>query len=200
MALLLKRRATESCFAKLKKQHGFSLKGAYAYGKPHHWAMSRTPATLHPGRGKSQLESCSNQREDRAKSEKRQFNHKPGLTHRSCPREFSRSDTIHLRLPDGRPFLFWVLVLVGACQSGTVWAGLCLIHHHQGFSQCNCTIITKGQRPVGSRCIKKKGVTRLFFYLSVWQMNFITMEGSLPPPTPSSAGTVHRWLRNRWPL
>ena len=26
--------------------------------------------------------------------------------------------------------LFWVLVLVGACQSGTVWAGLCLIHHH----------------------------------------------------------------------
>ena len=40
------------------------------------------------------------------------------------------SDTLHLRLPDGRPILFWVLVLVGACQSGTVWAGLCLIHHH----------------------------------------------------------------------
>ena len=38
--------------------------------------------------------------------------------------------TLHLRLPDGRPVLFWVLVLVGACQSGTVWAGLCLIHHH----------------------------------------------------------------------
>ena len=38
--------------------------------------------------------------------------------------------TLHLRLPDGRPILFWVLVLVGACQSGTVWAGLCLIHHH----------------------------------------------------------------------
>ena len=36
-----------------------------------------------------------------------------------------------LRLPDGRPILLWVLVLVGACQSGTVWAGLCLIHHHQ---------------------------------------------------------------------
>ena len=29
------------------------------------------------------------------------------------------------RLPDGRPVLFWVLVLVGAFQSGTVWAGLC---------------------------------------------------------------------------
>ena len=42
-----------------------------------------------------------------------------------------RGDTLHLRLPDGRPILFWVLVLVGACQSGTVWAGLCLIHHHQ---------------------------------------------------------------------
>ena len=27
----------------------------------------------------------------------------------------------------GRPILFWVLVLVGACQSGTMWAGLCLI-------------------------------------------------------------------------
>ena len=40
--------------------------------------------------------------------------------------------TLHLRLPDGRPILFWVLVLVGACQSGTVWAGLCLIHHHHG--------------------------------------------------------------------
>ena len=38
--------------------------------------------------------------------------------------------TLHLRLPDGRPVLFWVLVLVGACQSGTVWAGLCPIHHH----------------------------------------------------------------------
>ena len=37
---------------------------------------------------------------------------------------------LHLRPPDGRPVLFWVLVLVGACQSGTVWAGLCLIHHH----------------------------------------------------------------------
>ena len=40
------------------------------------------------------------------------------------------TDTLHLRLPGGRPVLFWVLVLVGACQSGTVWAGLCLIHHH----------------------------------------------------------------------
>ena len=39
-------------------------------------------------------------------------------------------NTLHLRLPDGRPILFWVLVLVGACQSGTVWAGLCLTHHH----------------------------------------------------------------------
>ena len=38
--------------------------------------------------------------------------------------------TFHLRLPDGRPILLCVLVLVGACQSGTVWAGLCLIHHH----------------------------------------------------------------------
>ena len=42
--------------------------------------------------------------------------------------------TLHLRLPDGRPILFWVLVLVGACQSGTVWAGLCLIHHHHQSS------------------------------------------------------------------
>jgi len=32
--------------------------------------------------------------------------------------------TLHLRLPDGRPIFFWVLVLVGACQSGTVRAGL----------------------------------------------------------------------------
>ena len=32
----------------------------------------------------------------------------------------------------GRPISFWVLVLVGACQSGTVWAGSCLIHHHHG--------------------------------------------------------------------
>ena len=44
-------------------------------------------------------------------------------------------NTLHLRLPDGRPIIFWVLVLVGACQSGTVWAGLCLTHHHHfGFS------------------------------------------------------------------
>ena len=42
--------------------------------------------------------------------------------------------TLHLRLPDGRPIRFWVLVLVGACQSGTVLAGLCLTHHqHHKF-------------------------------------------------------------------
>ena len=40
-------------------------------------------------------------------------------------------------LTDGRPVLFWVLVLMGACQSGTVWSGLCLIHHHQRVSGQN---------------------------------------------------------------
>ena len=40
---------------------------------------------------------------------------------------------LYLRLPDGRPILFWVLVLVGACKSGTVWAGSCLIHHDHAF-------------------------------------------------------------------
>ena len=40
-------------------------------------------------------------------------------------------------LMHGRPILFWVLVLVRACQSGTaVWAGVCLTpcltHHHHG--------------------------------------------------------------------
>ena len=40
-------------------------------------------------------------------------------------------NTPHLRLPGGRPIFFRVLVLVGACKSGTVWAGLCLTHHHQ---------------------------------------------------------------------
>ena len=54
----------------------------------------------------------------------------PQKPHGSSPPHDS-TDTLHLRLPDGRPILFWVLVLVGACQSGTVWAGLCLIHHHQ---------------------------------------------------------------------
>ena len=39
--------------------------------------------------------------------------------------------TLHLRIPDGRPIRFRVLVLVGACRSGTVWAGLCSTHHHQ---------------------------------------------------------------------
>ena len=38
---------------------------------------------------------------------------------------------------DGRPVLFWVLVLVGACQSGTVRAGLCLIHHHHDDDKLN---------------------------------------------------------------
>ena len=55
------------------------------------------------------------------------------MNHRKAPpSEFG--DTLHLRLPDGRPILFWVLVLVGACQSGTAWAGLCLIHHHHRLS------------------------------------------------------------------
>ena len=49
--------------------------------------------------------------------------------------------TLRLRLPDGRPILFWVLVLVGACQSGTVWAGLCLIHHHQGTARAGGSIV-----------------------------------------------------------
>ena len=44
---------------------------------------------------------------------------KPGRTPSTCD-----------SLMAGR-FPFGVLVLVGACQSGTVRAGLCLIHHHQ---------------------------------------------------------------------
>ena len=40
------------------------------------------------------------------------------------------SYTLHLRLPDGRPVLFCVLVLVGACQCGTVWGGLRITHDY----------------------------------------------------------------------
>ena len=53
-----------------------------------------------------------------------------------------------IQLPDGRPILFWVLVLVGACQSGTVRAGLCLIHHHHHGFLGQLIIIRSVQREV----------------------------------------------------
>ena len=56
------------------------------------------------------------------------------------PRATTCPNTLHLRLPDGRPILFWVLVLVGACLSGTVWAGLRLIHHHHATNHVPCCL------------------------------------------------------------
>ena len=63
-----------------------------------------------------------------SKSPRKKTGRDPGL----------RRYTLHLRLSDGRPILFWVLVLVGAFKSGTVWAGLGLIHHHHnpGLRRC----------------------------------------------------------------
>ena len=50
---------------------------------------------------------------------------------RPALRQQLHGHTLHLRLHDGRPIFFWVLVLVGAYQPGTVLAGLRLAHHHQ---------------------------------------------------------------------
>ena len=52
----------------------------------------------------------------------------PTLRGGETPNKATRMPSTCDSLMAGR-FFFGVLVLVGACQSGTVWAGLCLIHH-----------------------------------------------------------------------
>ena len=63
--------------------------------------------------------------------------------------EISPGHTLHLRLLDGlhRPISFWVLVLVGACQSGAVRAGLCPIHHHHHEISPGCPGVSEARKP-----------------------------------------------------
>ena len=80
--------------------------------------------------------------------------------------------TLHLRLPDGRLILFWVLVLVGACQSGTVWAGLCLIHHHHkktsASRNASFTTVALLCQSAGFFCLLSLAAGRSALRIRVW--------------------------------
>ena len=106
----------------------------------------------------------------------------------SARQALSRVYILHLRFPDGRPILFWGLVLVGACQSGTVLAGLCLIHHHR--ERQNKTAPSHG---------RQRGITRLRREYPHTRQSLASRARSDGLRSPKTPSTVRPWARGFCP-